>query len=107
MTRTFGWFLSSEEYSPEQLVDQAVLAEQAGFDALWISDHFHPWIDEQGHSAFVWSCIGAISRVCDLPVTTGRHLPDGSHSSRCHCSGGRDLGGVVGVRAFPARSGFG
>ncbi len=32
MTRKFGWFLSSEEYSPEQLVDQALLAEQAGFE---------------------------------------------------------------------------
>lgn len=75
MTRKFGWFLSSEEYSPHQLVDQAVLAEQAGFDALWISDHYHPWIDEQGESAFVWSTIGAISRVCDLPVTTAVTCP--------------------------------
>ena len=36
-------------------------AEQAGFEALWISDHFHPWNDEQGQSPFVWSVIGAIS----------------------------------------------
>jgi hypothetical protein len=37
-----GYFLSSEEYTPQQLVEQAVLAEQAGFEALWISDHFPP-----------------------------------------------------------------
>jgi G6PDH family F420-dependent oxidoreductase len=52
-----------------------VLAEEAGFDALWISDHFHPWNDEQGQSAFVWSMIGALSRVCRLPVTTAVTCP--------------------------------
>ena len=46
MTR-FGYFLSCEEYTPDQLIDQARRAEQAGFDALWISDHFHPWTDAQ------------------------------------------------------------
>src|SRR6185436_6375803 len=63
-----GYFLSCEEYTPAQLVEQAVLAERAGFDALWISDHFHPWNDEQGQSPFVWSVIGALSQVCGLPV---------------------------------------
>ena len=71
----FGYFLSCEEYTPEQLVDQARLAEDAGFDALWISDHFHPWNNEQGQSPFVWSVIGAISQVCDLPVTTAVTCP--------------------------------
>src|ERR671912_2726964 len=70
-----GYFLSCEEYTPAQLVEQAVLAERAGFDALWISDHFHPWNDEQGQSPFVWSVIGAISQVCDLPVTTAVTCP--------------------------------
>jgi alkanesulfonate monooxygenase SsuD/methylene tetrahydromethanopterin reductase-like flavin-dependent oxidoreductase (luciferase family) len=40
MTR-YGYFLSSEEHEPQELVRQAKLAEEAGFDALWISDHFH------------------------------------------------------------------
>jgi G6PDH family F420-dependent oxidoreductase len=71
----FGYFLSSEEYSPSQLVEQAVAAEQAGFEALWISDHYHPWNDEQGHSAFVWSVIGAISQATSLPVTTAVTCP--------------------------------
>ncbi|HEY3001853.1 MAG TPA: TIGR03557 family F420-dependent LLM class oxidoreductase [Kribbellaceae bacterium] len=71
----FGYFLSTEEYGPAALVDQARLAERAGFDALWISDHFHPWNDEQGQSPFVWSVIGAISQVCDLPVTTAVTCP--------------------------------
>ena len=71
----FGYFLSCEEFSPAQLVEQARLAADAGFDALWISDHFHPWNDEQGQSPFVWSMIGAISQVCDLPVTTAVTCP--------------------------------
>ncbi len=70
-----GYFLSCEEYSPSQLLEQARLAEDAGFEALWISDHFHPWNDEQGESAFVWSMIGAISQVCSLPVTTAVTCP--------------------------------
>jgi G6PDH family F420-dependent oxidoreductase len=70
-----GCFLSSEEHGPQALVDQARRAEEAGFHALWISDHFHPWIDEQGHSPFVWSSIGAISQATGLPVTTAVTCP--------------------------------
>jgi G6PDH family F420-dependent oxidoreductase len=71
----FGYFLSCEEYAPEQLLEQARLAEEAGFDALWISDHYHPWTSEQGQSPFVWSMIGALAQVCDLPVTTAVTCP--------------------------------
>ena len=67
-----GYFLSSEEYGPAELIEQARLAEQAGFESLWISDHFHPWTDEQGQSPLVWSMIGAISQVCSLPISTAR-----------------------------------
>jgi G6PDH family F420-dependent oxidoreductase len=70
-----GYFLSCEEYGPGELVEQARLAAEAGFESLWISDHFHPWNDEQGESPFVWSLIGAISQVCDLPVTTAVTCP--------------------------------
>ncbi|HEX6870337.1 MAG TPA: TIGR03557 family F420-dependent LLM class oxidoreductase [Micromonosporaceae bacterium] len=71
----FGYFLSCEEYPPAQLLAQARLAEQAGFSGLWISDHYHPWSDEQGQSAFVWSMIGALSQVCSLPITTAVTCP--------------------------------
>ena len=71
----FGYFLSCEEYSPAQLVEQAVAAEEAGFEALWISDHYHPWNDEQGQSPFVWGVIGALSQACSLPVTTAVTCP--------------------------------
>src|SRR2546430_9041868 len=51
------------------------MAERAGFEALWISDSFHPWLDEQGQSGFVWSLIGAISQVTSLPITTAVTCP--------------------------------
>ena len=70
-----GYFLASEEYGPRELVAQARQAEEAGFHALWISDHFHPWNDEQGQSPFVWGVIGALSQACRLPVTTAVTCP--------------------------------
>ena len=71
-----GYFLSSEECSPDELLRQARLAEESGFEGLWISDHFHPWNDEQGHSPFVWSMIGAIAQATSrVKVTTAVTCP--------------------------------
>jgi G6PDH family F420-dependent oxidoreductase len=70
-----GLALSCEENAPLALVDQAKRAEAAGFHALWISDHYHPWNDEQGHSPFVWSVIGAIAQATDLPIITAVTCP--------------------------------
>lgn len=70
-----GYFLSSEEFGPHEQVEQARMAEAAGFEALWISDHYHPWISEQGQSPFVWSVIGALSQATSLPVTTAVTCP--------------------------------
>jgi G6PDH family F420-dependent oxidoreductase len=72
---TFGYFLSCEEHGPRELVRQAKAAERAGFEALWISDHFHPWLDEQGQSPFVWSVIGALAEATSLPITTAVTCP--------------------------------
>ena len=70
-----GYFLASEEFGPNELIEQAKMAEAAGFEALWISDHFHPWTSEQGNSPFVWSVIGGLSQASSLPVTTGVTCP--------------------------------
>lgn len=72
----YGLTLSSEEHSPRKLVEIAKEAEGAGFDFLSISDHFHPWIGEQGHSPFVWSVLGSIAAVTDeIEVGVGVSCP--------------------------------
>ena len=70
-----GYFLSCEEFGPGELLEQALMAEEAGFEALWISDHYHPWNEAQGHSPFVWSVSGGLSQATSLPVTTGVTCP--------------------------------
>lgn len=70
-----GYFLSSEEFGPKDHIEQARMAEAAGFEGLWISDHYHPWTKEQGQSPFVWSVIGALSQATSLPVTTAVTCP--------------------------------
>jgi G6PDH family F420-dependent oxidoreductase len=75
MTR-FGYTLSSEEHAPRTLVDNARLAEEAGFEFLSISDHFHPWTESQGHSPFVWSVLGSIAAATShIEVGTGVTCP--------------------------------
>lgn len=57
----FGYKLMTEEHSPQALLRNARRAEEAGFDFLAISDHYHPWISEQGHAGFAWSILGGIA----------------------------------------------
>ena len=72
---SFGYFLSSEELSPKDEVRWAQRAEEAGFDRVWISDHYHPWNDAQGESGFVWAVIGGIAATTGLHVTTAVTCP--------------------------------
>ena len=71
-----GYTLSSEEFDAPSLVAQAERAERAGFAFASISDHFHPWVDEQGQSPFVWGTLGAISeRTERIELITGVTCP--------------------------------
>ncbi len=71
-----GYALSSEEHAPNDLVRYARAAEDAGFTFALISDHFHPWVDAQGHSPFVWSVIGGIAQATErLRLGTGVTCP--------------------------------
>src|SRR5438094_10257406 len=71
-----GYAFSSEEHAPADLVRHARAAEKAGFGFGLISDHIHPWVDAQGHSAFVWSVIGAIGQATErFRIGTGVTCP--------------------------------
>lgn len=71
-----GYTLSSEEHGPNDLVEHAVRAEAVGFDFASISDHYHPWVSQQGHSPFVWSTLGGVANATDdLPVGVGVTCP--------------------------------
>jgi coenzyme F420-dependent glucose-6-phosphate dehydrogenase len=71
-----GFALSSEDHPPNELVRQAALAEDAGFDFCMVSDHYHPWVDAQGESPFVWSTLGGIANATTtIRVGTGVTCP--------------------------------
>jgi G6PDH family F420-dependent oxidoreductase len=72
----YGYWLSSEEHSPLDLVRSTQRAEGLGFSFAMISDHFHPWIEAQGESPFVWSVIGGIAATTErIAVATGVTCP--------------------------------
>ena len=76
-----GYALSSEEHKPRDLIANAVAAEKAGFPFALISDHFHPWIDRQGESPFVWSVLGGIAGTDN--VKSERNRACESHGWEC------------------------
>lgn len=71
-----GWTLASEEHGPRELVGVARRVEESGFAFAMVSDHYHPWVERQGHSPFVWSVIGGIAQVTErMPIGTGVTCP--------------------------------
>jgi G6PDH family F420-dependent oxidoreductase len=71
-----GVAFSSEELGPNEIVRAAARAEEVGFTTAWVSDHYHPWIDAQGESPFVWSVLGGIAHATErMRVGTGVTCP--------------------------------
>jgi G6PDH family F420-dependent oxidoreductase len=71
-----GYKLATEAFAPTDIVSQAQAAEAAGFDFVEMSDHFHPWLDNQGHSGFTWSMLGAIAATTQrIGLVTGVTCP--------------------------------
>jgi G6PDH family F420-dependent oxidoreductase len=66
-----GYAASFEQFHPTDLLNYSRQAEKAGFGAVMASDHFHPWVPSQGHSAFVWSWMGALGAQTNLRFGTG------------------------------------
>ncbi|MGZ4480356.1 MAG: TIGR03557 family F420-dependent LLM class oxidoreductase, partial [Nocardioidaceae bacterium] len=57
----FGYTLMTEQSGPRELVGYATAAEEAGFDFEVMSDHYSPWLTEQGHAPYAWSVLGAVA----------------------------------------------
>jgi G6PDH family F420-dependent oxidoreductase len=67
----FGYTMMTEQSRPDQLVRDLVQAEAAGFDFSVISDHYQPWLEEQGHSGYAWSILGAAAQATErIPLMT-------------------------------------
>ena len=69
MTR-YGFHGSHEQHSPDRLLAHVRAAEAAGFEAAMCSDHFHPWLPEQGESGFAWAWLGAALEATKLSFGT-------------------------------------
>jgi G6PDH family F420-dependent oxidoreductase len=61
----YGYTLMTEQSGPREIVRYAAAAEDAGFDFEVMSDHISPWLVEQGHAAYAWSMLGAVTQVTD------------------------------------------
>jgi G6PDH family F420-dependent oxidoreductase len=71
-----GYKLATEAFGPHEIVQQARLAEEAGFDFVELSDHYHPWLESQGHSAFTWSMLGSMATSTErIGLVTGVTCP--------------------------------
>ena len=72
----FSYFLGSEQWQPEDLIRHAEIAQEAGFDMLTISEHFHPWVDDYSAANFTWSTLGALAtKFPKLDLGTGVTTP--------------------------------
>lgn len=72
----FAYFCGHEQWQPEDLVQHAVLAEQAGFDMVVVSEHFHPWVDDESASGFAFATIGAMANATEhIEFATGVTTP--------------------------------
>jgi coenzyme F420-dependent glucose-6-phosphate dehydrogenase len=73
---SFGWKAAPEQYSPEDLLEHTILAEKAGLDSVWASDHFLPWADTGAHCAFAWVWLAsAAEKTKNMIVGTGVTAP--------------------------------
>lgn len=61
-----GYHASHEQFSPSELLRYVRLAEEAGFQVVLSSDHFHPWSTQHSHSGFAWSWLGAAMQATSM-----------------------------------------
>ena len=100
----FAYFCGHEQFQPEVLLEHAVLAESVGFDALTVSDHFHPWVDDASACGFAWTWLGALAaRTRRVRHRHGRDVPPVPLPPGAGRAGGGDGGPAVGGPVRPRR----
>ena len=67
---SIDYMAHQEQYSPSELLEYSQLAEEAGYEFIWTSDHFHPWFHTDAEAGFAWSWLGAASQCVDIPIGT-------------------------------------
>ena len=60
MQLRFGYKASAEQFGPDALLGFGVLAEELGFDSVFVSDQFQPWRHTGGHAPFSLAWLGAL-----------------------------------------------
>src|SRR5579871_4524153 len=96
----FGWKAGPEQYPPQELLEYAVAAEEAGFESIDISDHFHPW-SEEGQACFSWTWLGAAAvRTSRIRLGTGLTCPILRYHPSVIAQAAATLGVMAPGRAF-------
>ena len=99
MTLKFGYKASAEQFGPRDLLDFAIAAEEAGFDSVFVSDHFQPWRHTGGHAPFSFAWMGALgARTSHIAIGTSVLTP----TFRYHPSVVAHAFGTLGA-LFPGR----
>ena len=71
-----GYKASAEQFGPTELLDFSCLAEEVGFDSIFVSDHFQPWQDNQGNASLAWLTLSALGQHSQrLTMGTGVTCP--------------------------------
>lgn len=96
-----GYVLSDEQFPVTELVEIGEAAEKAGFDAVWSSDHFQPWQDNEGHSALAWLTLAAVGqRTKRVVMGTGVTVPTYRYRPAIVAQGFATLGQLYPGRVF-------
>ena len=109
---SFGYTMMTEQARPDQLVADVVAAEAAGFEFSVCSDHFQPWLAEQGHAGYAWSILGAAAYAteriglmtyvtCPTTLSPGDRRPEGGDAADPL---GQPLPARAGLRREPQRA---
>ena len=92
----FGYTMMCEQSRPDRLVGDLCSAERAGFDFSVISDHYAPWLEEQGHAGYAWSILGAAAHATEriglmtyvtCPILSASAGPRSASATRCSALG--------------------